>query len=145
MLNILIIFFLISSPDTSAIEIIGEEKIGDINLSQTVRDYYTFEKDKDWKLTYEYRTRKFRETVDYDLYLNKMMESSKGWNLIGVEILEATRESSTISIEIKFVSVRKNVKHFYTEQTKWVAINGKWKSLKPGVRGLFHLNEAIVY
>jgi len=140
-------------PDPPAIR--NADLIRDLQLRDSVADYYWSERKHDWAATYAYRRKTFQETVPFDFYVKEMESGSDGVDLQGLEILRVTKTSSdwvgpSVEIEIRFFEWVTNQQRLewecasdpacrngivvsgMTYPTVWIWRDGRWKCLDCG-------------
>ena len=123
------------------------------DLRHSVIQYYNFERIKNWKSTYSFRTHAFRTSVSFENYKRIMDRDTEGWELIKFHIKSLEVKDNSGSAEIVFYetmtqksylghTIKKVVK--ICEVTTWELINNAWYARAPGVRYHLSLNVDLV-
>lgn len=123
------------------------------NLEKRIKEYYMYEKNKEWDSTYLYRTPLFRKSVPFGVYKDIMSRDNQGWTLLGTEIVNIKVEDNFVYVEIRFIEeypkgylpsfLKKRIMEI-KEITLWEEIDGEWYARNPGGRGHLSLNVDLV-
>ena len=125
-------------------------------LEEQIKNYYEYEKKKDWDNTYLYRTPLFRKSVPLKTYKGIMSKDSNGWELLDIQIKSIVMEDHLATVKIDFTEKFPKEGFFLpkflkaktiavAEVTLWEQINGKWYVRNPGGRNHLSLNVDLVY
>ena len=130
-------------------------------LELRVNQYYSFEKDKNWRKTFEYRTKKFRDVIKYDKYSEEMNKGSEGWSLQSAKIKEVIIDGDMAKVVLifketppdsyfeKFNLPKNKTNTARTVTTKawgtWVFENGNWYCQDAVSRTYLYMNGAQIW
>ena len=128
-------------------------------LRKAIEQYYVAEKNRNWRVAYDYRPVVFQRTVPFNVYQREMEKGSSGWSLIRVKILDSKRtESDEVQVMLKFYESfdAATAQSYFegrvpsginsrVEETIWKWSANSWLSVQPGQRGRFPLNDRLVY
>lgn len=139
--------------------VVGNALAAYTGLRDAIERYYTAEKNRDWKSTYDLRPAAFSRIVPLNVYERDMEKGSSGWNLLRVEIMNAKQGTADreVIVVIRFqesfdaavaqstfsgrVSPGTNSR---VEETIWRRSGMSWSAVQPGQRGHFPLNDRLV-
>lgn len=121
-------------------------------LIKAVKNYFNFEKHKEWEKTYQYRTFAYKRTVSVDYYIKKMEKDNEGWKILKFNIISIDIKNDKATVNVHFIEEtprrnpnqkRKNTISI-TEETLWIQHEDAWLVLEPGTRTHVSLNSQIV-
>lgn len=124
------------------------------SLGNALRRYYVAEHAHDWKLTYAYRSYKFKNLVPFYSYRKSMQTSFSGWEMQSVDIQSIDCSGQECAVRIKFKErVNEQVSNLYLkglsntiihiDGTLWKLTGGNWIVIDAGTRGHVPLNANL--
>ena len=130
-------------------------------LSQNVNDYYRYEQNHEWKMTYSMRTPGFRKNVPLPTYIETMRRDSHGWELKKFAVLDAKENKGKVEVTIRFTEQapkgfvsdaataigKPNIKEpseiSLTQTSVWMLVDKKWYCYDAASRMHLSLNNPV--